>query len=158
MCLVLVCSSTWCYNQDQRSGEMETMATNSNPTRHHDNIGAKGTQIAPVKTRLSVAGIDVPLAKFRNIAGWEPKVTDFIIWHGWWKRWYGVVSLVLDNEVIIIKENMPCLLFALRQEEYQKNTINIPISKIRGSSGGAFHVIQGDTWFIEAQEIQGKRP
>ena len=136
---------------------METVATNNNPTGNRNSVGVKGTQVAAVRSRLAVSGVDIPLARFGNIAIWEPQVSDFIIWHGWFSRWYGVVSLVIDNEVIIVKENLPCLLFSMSQSEYEKNSIQIPISKIRESQGGEFHVLQKDIWYIEAREVQTPR-
>ena len=129
------------------------MATNSSPSGHYNSVGVKGTQIAPIKTRLTEIGLNVPLAKFRSIVGWTPQVSDFIIWHGFFSRWYGVVSAIVQDEVIVIKENLPCLLFSLPQSEYNKNSIHVPIHKIINSKAGEYHVLQGDTWFIEADEV-----
>lgn len=157
MCLLLARCLDWYNNKGQHHGAMETVATNNNPAGNRNSVGAKGTQVAAVRSRLTVAGVDVPLARFGNIAAWDPQVSDFIIWHGWFSRWYGVVSLVLGDNVLIVKENLPCLLFSMPQSEYEKNSIQVPISKIKGSQGGEFHVLQKDIWYIEAREVNVRK-
>ena len=109
--------------------------------------GAPGTPLA-VTNRL-VGGIDIPLAKFNSLRQWVPAVSDFIIWHGWWRgRWYGVVCAVNGPNVIVVKENLPALLFTLDPAEYEKHAIKISINKITTSPSGAYHVLKGDTWYI----------
>ena len=59
-----------------------------------DDGGAAGSPVSPSIanataapiSRLSTAGLEIPLAKFLDLGQWKPKVSDFIIWHGWWHR------------------------------------------------------------------------
>jgi hypothetical protein len=92
---------------------------------------------------------EIGIAKYRNIANYVPKIGDFVIWHGFWKRWYGVIIDINGGTAYILKENLPKLLFTIPDDERVKNTIKISISRIRSSRGGEYHIIQGETWFID---------
>jgi hypothetical protein len=92
--------------------------------------------------------IPVSLASYKSITEWNPKIADFIIWHGWIRHWYGVVNAITDDLVTVIKDGLPCLLFTMDCDQYKNNSINISINKIRNSSGGEFHVLQDKVWFL----------
>lgn len=113
-----------------------------------DNVGAKGTPVTSVN-RLAANGIDIPLAQYRSLRLWTPRVTDKIIWHGWFTRWYGVVSEIDRDTLYVIKEGLPVLLFTMLASEYRKNTVVIPVAKIMRSRGGEFTIIQGEVWYID---------
>ena len=97
----------------------------------------------------SIRGVNLVLAQFKNIGDWQPKITDFIIWHGWfWGRWYGIVNGINDGKVIIVKEGLPSLLLMLPENAYSEHSIEVPVSKICCSSRGEYHILQEGVWFI----------
>ena len=118
-----------------------------------DSSAGRGNSASIAGTPLAVTnrlvGLYVPLAKWISIRKWVPAVSDFLIWHGWWRgRWYGVISEVRGPNVMVIKENLPSLLFTLDPAEYEKHGQLISVNKIMNSPPGAFHVLKGDTWYI----------
>lgn len=122
------------------------MAQDDSPTRHHNSVGVKGTSVAPVVPRMG--NLSVPLANYKSITEWNPKVSDIVIWHGWIRRWYGVVSATHGDSVIIIRDGLPCLLFTMTPDQYKRNSIEISVHKIRNSGGGEFHTLQDGVWYI----------
>jgi hypothetical protein len=120
-------------------------------------MGAAINQDSPIRsgTPLPVtrfnggAGIDIPLAKYRSKSQWVPQIGDFIIWHGWmWGRWYGVINAIDRQDVLVVKENLPCLLMTMNQASYSKNSKRIPIMDIINAPEGEYHILQGETWHI----------
>ena len=101
---------------------------------------------SPVANRI-LGNID--LARWRDLATYNAKVGDFIIWHGWWNRWYGVVSEINGDELVIIKENLPKLLFTMPQADHQKNSVKISLTRIRSSRAGEYHILQDGIWYID---------
>ena len=114
----------------------------------HHRIGVEGTPVAPITRRHGQTQIS--LASYRPINTWTPKLTDFVMWHGWlWSRWYGVINGIQQDKIVsIVREGLPCLLFTLDESEYEKKTIHIPIIKIRGCQNGEYHVLQDGVWYI----------
>ena len=80
--------------------------------------------------------IQINLAQHSPIEKWNPEVGDFIVWHGWFQHWFGVVCAVDFDEITIIKKGMPLLLFALTQSEHESNKTSLNVAQIR--SGGSF--------------------
>lgn len=80
--------------------------------------------------------MEVSLAHHAPLLKWKPEIGDFVVWHGWFTHWFGVISEIKADEVTIIKKGMPVLLFSLTQSEYNQNKISIGIEKIK--SGGSF--------------------
>ena len=80
--------------------------------------------------------MQVNLAHHAPISRWKPEVGDFIVWHGFFTHWFGVVCEVKADEVTVIKAGMPLLLFSMSQSEYDKNKESIGIGMIQ--SGGSF--------------------
>jgi hypothetical protein len=108
------------------------------------------------KTNLPTPINSIALAHYRDIRTYSPRIGDFIIWHGWWSKWYGVVSAVNGDLVEIVCENLPKLLLTLIDTEYKPNSIIIKVNKIRASRGGQWSVIQEDPelngkgiWYID---------
>ncbi len=99
-------------------------------------------------TRIHVDS-GVELAKYRSFATYVPKISDFVIWHGWWKRWYGIVTDIDNGVLSILTENLPKLLFTIPEDERQKRTIKISLTKIRSSRGGEYHIIQDGIWYVD---------
>jgi hypothetical protein len=92
---------------------------------------------------------NVELARYRPLAAWKPTIGDFVIWHGWFlNRWYGVINSILDNEVTVITEGLPCLLFTLPESEREKHLVHIPLYKIKSSRGGEYHIEQNGVWYF----------
>lgn len=124
------------------------VAGGSGPAGIANSIGAAGTAVTAASNRLITSQSGLPLAKFINNRQWQAQVGDFIIWHGWWKRWYGVVNGVDRDHVYVIKENLPILLFTMAPEDHLKNTMKISINKIVNAPPGEFHILQGDHWYV----------
>ena len=96
--------------------------------------------------------LDVPsaeLAKFTGLNKWQPKIGDFIIYHGWFRGWYGVVHSISGTKLQIIKEGLPKLLFCLQLGEYQKNQAILDAGRIINSRGGEYCVLQNGVFFID---------
>lgn len=118
------------------------------PSGNFNSIGAAGTAINTVPNRLINSQQGMPLAKFANIQHWQPRIGDFMIWHGWFRRWYGVVSALDQDTLYVIKENLPVLLFTMPVIDYHKSTTKVSITKIVNSMRGEYHILQGDHWYI----------
>lgn len=108
---------------------------------------APGIQGSPVVRGQGQLNVD--LAKYLKLDSWNPKVGDFLIYHGWfWSRWYGIVNGVNDVEVSVIIESLPVLLFTMPSEAMAAKSKKIPIGDIKGASTGEYHVLQGEVWYI----------
>jgi len=125
------------------------VANSDRPPGGSNYIGAKGAPLAPVNPRVNANNSALPLARFAPFTRWQPRVGDFIIWHGWFTRWYGLINVMDHDMLYIVKENLPCLLFTLSESEYAAHTVKVPIGKILRSRGGEYHILQGDVWYIE---------
>ena len=90
-----------------------------------------------------------PLAKYNSIGRWSPQVGDFIIWHGWVRRWYGVITDIEGDTLYVIKDGLPKLLFTMPQMDHKKNTVIISAMKVRTSGGGEYHILQDGVWFVD---------
>lgn len=89
------------------------------------------------------------LARFSGFRLWEPKLGDFIVYHGWfYDRWFGVISSIDNGIASIITEGLPFLLFNLVPEEYTEHTKNVSIAKIKSSGGGKYAVLQNSVWYV----------
>ena len=103
-----------------------------------------------IPTRLSNQPVSVELAKFNTLTRWNPKIGDFIVWHGWFRHWYGVVNDISTvGSLWVIRENLPKLLFSLPMSERSKNSIQVDIDKIRGSRAGEYAVLQDGLWYVD---------
>jgi hypothetical protein len=91
----------------------------------------------------------IALAQWKGLETYIPKISDFIIWHGWWYRWYGIITDINNGNLSILRENLPKLLFTTPEDERDKNTIKISITKIRSSRGGEYHVLQDGVWYVD---------
>jgi hypothetical protein len=90
---------------------------------------------------------NIPLALYKSIVTYSPKLGDFIIWHGLWGRYYAIINGVSNDTISAIKSGMPNLLFTMAQEEMDKSLIKINLTKIRRSRGG-YAILQNGTWYI----------
>lgn len=92
----------------------------------------------------------IELARFKPISAYNPRIGDFIIYHGWfWTHWFAIVNAVdasLD-EVSLIKSGLPAILFNMSEEGMMKNTLNVKISRVKESRGGEYCVLQNDVWY-----------
>jgi hypothetical protein len=94
------------------------------------------------------------LAHYDDIRKWDPQIGDFIVWHGWFQHYFGVISSISreDQSVIIIKRGLPIMLFDMVSEEHEKNKIKVSIGSIKGSRGGKYATIraQGNNvvWYV----------
>lgn len=94
------------------------------------------------------------LAHYDDIRKWDPQIGDFVIWHGWFQHYFGVVSSIVRDEqsVEIIRKGLPLLLFNMIPEEHDSNKIKVSIAKIKGSRGGNYAALraQGNNiiWYV----------
>ncbi len=91
----------------------------------------------------------VGLATFGDLGNWRPKIGDFIIWTGWCFRWYGVISAVDGDQLYIVKDGLPKLLFTIPESERSKYTIKKSAGSIKSSRGGEWSILQGSVWYID---------
>jgi hypothetical protein len=82
----------------------------------------------------------------KPIDAYEPAIGDTIIWTKWFTTWYGIVHAydIRTHTLYIIFEGTPYLLAALDDYEYESNTYQINLSKIRKSRRGTWTAIQHD--------------
>lgn len=98
--------------------------------------------------------ISVNLAQSNSITKWKPTLGDFVVWHGWFTHWFGVVnSINAEGTVTITKAGIPVLLFAMDELEQSKSKITVPISAITRSRGGKYAVMQAlpntaNIWYV----------
>ncbi len=96
------------------------------------------------------------LAQYLNLDNYIPKYGDYVIWSGWFATWHG---LVVDfdaefQQVSIIFAGLPYLLFTLSDEEQEKETKKIPLTRIQNASRGAWAVMRHEeakglnVWYI----------
>jgi len=96
--------------------------------------------------------VSIQLAQYKSIRTWKPQVGDFVIQHGWFTHWFGIVSAINSGVCTIIKAGLPALLLTIDEADIIKNKIDIKTSKILNSKGGEFSVqqiISGNVvWYI----------
>lgn len=89
---------------------------------------------------------EVQLGAFKSIQEYTPEISDFLIWHGFLRSWYGVVNGYSPASKIIsaVFEGSPRLLLTQSQEQIDKNTIEFQLGTIRTPSffKGAFYALQ----------------
>jgi hypothetical protein len=95
-----------------------------------------------------------PLAVYRAIDQWNPRYSDFVVWIGWFRTWYGIVNNfdARTLQVTIIFEGTPRLLFTLVEDEMKDNTLLFDLADIRRSRKGRWCVqqcVDGNViWYI----------
>jgi len=95
-----------------------------------------------------------PLATYRALTTWTPRYSDFVVWAGWFRIWFGIVNNydAKTGKVSIIFEGTPRLLFTLTEAEMKKNTFLFDLDDIRSSKRGRWYIQQtadGNTiWYI----------
>lgn len=92
--------------------------------------------------------VNIALAQYKSIKNYSPRISDFIIWHGWFSHYYGVISSMRDDKITIITAGLPCLLFSYDSIESTGNSKEISLNKIRRSRGGTFSILQGGVWYV----------
>ena len=102
---------------------------------------------------VNANAFQVDLVHYDQIAKWQPKVGDIIIWHGWFTHWYGVVGQIQQSgHIVVIRAGLPLLLFTLDQDSMAKKAKTVHMSKIQRSRGGEWTVIQPTgsqtIWFV----------
>jgi len=93
------------------------------------------------------ANFNVTLAQYKQISNYKPKIGDFVVWHGWFTHYYGIINGIDDNSVRIIKSGMPVLLFSMDAEEMENNMEIVSTNKIK-KSRGAYAIQQNGIWYI----------
>ena len=93
------------------------------------------------------ANINITLAQFRPIQYYIPRVGDFVIWHGWFTHYYGIINGHDSNKVKIIKAGLPILLFTMEEDEIDKNTITVSLNKIKKPKAG-YAIHQSGIWYV----------
>ena len=97
-----------------------------------------------------------PLIQYRDIASYVPAYGDFLIWTGWLTTWCGVITNFNkeNNELSVIFNSVPFVLFTLSPSEQEKETKKIPLGEIKNAPKGKYAVQQRDystaatIWYI----------
>lgn len=87
------------------------------------------------------------LAEYKSIAAYKPRISDFVIWHGWLSHYYGIINGIENNQIRIIKAGIPLLLLSMEQDQMDQNAIVVSLNKIK-SSRGAYAIQQAGIWYI----------
>ena len=92
---------------------------------------------------------NVTLAEYKQIATYKPKIGDFIIWHGWFTHYYGIINGIEteSGKIRIVKSGMPLLLLSMDPSEMDQNLEVIPLGKIR-KSRGSYAIQQNGIWYV----------
>jgi len=93
------------------------------------------------------ANFSVTLAEYKPISTYKPRVGDFVVWHGWFTHFYGVINGIDDNKIRVVKAGMPVLLFSMDPDEMDKNLEVLSLNKIRRSRG-AYAIQQNGIWYV----------
>lgn len=91
--------------------------------------------------------LNITLAEYKSIISYQPKIGDFVIWHGWFSHYYGIINGINDNQIRIVKAGMPLLLLSMDPDDINKNLIVVSVNKIRGSRG-SYAVNQNGIWYV----------
>lgn len=96
--------------------------------------------------------VTMQLAQYKSLTQWSPQIGDFIVQHGWFTHWFGIINGINNGVLTITKAGLPLLLFTMDEIEISKNLIQVPISKITRSRGGKFAVLQtagtNNVWYV----------
>lgn len=111
-----------------------------------------GTEGAPVATNIRRGGsLGAELAKYTTLDRWTPRISDFIVYHGWFRsRWYGIIDAVNREEdtVSIIYDGLPLLLLTMDPDIYKDRSMILPVKKIVNASKGSYCILQDGVWFL----------
>lgn len=97
-----------------------------------------------------------PLAQYKDLSDYNPGYGDFVVWSGWFSTWHGIVS-DYDNksgDLYIIFAGVPFLLLTMTEAEQQKETKQVPLSRIKNASKGTWAINRHDAtrnaniWYI----------
>lgn len=89
--------------------------------------------------------VAVPLAQYKRISQYVPRLGDFIIWHGWLRHFYAVICGIDNDDVVVMKSSMPILLFT--SNNTHNNTSKISLQEIL-QSRGTYAVLQNQVWYL----------
>jgi hypothetical protein len=95
-----------------------------------------------------------PLAHYRLLVQYKPRIGDFIVWAGWFRTWFGMVAGIDGYNLQVVFEGLPSLLLTLTPAEQQKNLHTISLAKITTARPGSYAVLQHDAehnatiWYI----------
>ena len=95
-----------------------------------------------------------PLATYKALSTWTPRYSDFVVWAGWFRIWFGLVNNFdpKDNKVSIIFEGTPRLLFTLTEAEMKANSYVFDLSYIHSNRRGRWYIqqsVNGNTvWHV----------
>lgn len=95
-----------------------------------------------------------PLAQYRQRIDYIPSYGDYVVWSGWFSTWHGLVidyDKKTDN-VSVIFAGVPYLLFTMDEKDHPKETVVIPLLKLRQAPNGLYAIAQNDgkatVWYI----------
>ena len=85
-----------------------------------------------------------PLAIYKSIADYMPNYADFVIWSGWLRTWYGLVTDydASKGQVAITIEGTPRLLVTMHEDEVRDNIMVFQLSDIRQMKRGRWYIQQ----------------
>ncbi len=97
---------------------------------------------------------DVPLAQYAPRSAYRPIIGDLVVWAGWVRTWFGIVSGISNDGLQVVYEGLPVLLVTQTPEEQAKNTRLLKFDELTGAKAGVYSVLQHDTkhnaiiWYI----------
>jgi hypothetical protein len=91
--------------------------------------------------------LNISLAEYKPLKLYKPRVGDFVIWHGWFTHYYGIIGSISMDKIKIIKAGMPLLLMTMDSDDMDKNSIIVNLNKIK-KSGGWYAIQQAGVWYL----------
>lgn len=84
------------------------------------------------------------LVQYTSISKYVPEYGDYIIWSGMLTTWHGIIVEydIEKNQIVIIFEGTPYLLFTSDDKKMNKNSYRMDLSKIKGSVRGKFSIMK----------------
>ena len=94
---------------------------------------------------------EIPLAQFKPLSFYRPRIGDFVVWHGWFSHYFGIVSAIKkDTQIVTItKAGLPHLLFTMTPEETSnpQNTVTTSLAAIMRTKS-QFAFLQDNVWYF----------
>lgn len=91
--------------------------------------------------------LEIPIAHYKSLKQYRPQIGDFIICHGWFTHYYGLIIRMTDRDITIVTCSIPHLLFAMSPEEIESSTKTISLRTI-SNSRNTYAIIQNSVWYL----------
>ena len=113
------------------------MGNSDDPTGDFYSLGHQGLRCNMIR------GFQVDLAFYKSMQEWEPAVGDYLVHHGWFTHWFGVISQVNpDNTIELVKSGLPVLLLTMNNSKMEKSKTHLDVADIKSARGGKYAAVK----------------